>query len=473
MSILVMMFIAFIVFVAAMYLLKGNKKESIDKEEEVANEISEPKYDSDSVNVVDKKDLIDNIIKEFVINKPRLINAVERGVEDNSKLQMEMYNFIVSKNYTFEKEELNELFQELKKSIWGYGKLQPLIDDDTVSDIKTIDINTIRIKQDGERKTSNIKFESKEKLKEYIDFIAVKNGITLSEINAIQRVTDTTSSNKAILRIDISSEYVNTVEYPYLHIRKIPKDKLQLDELMTKKNMFDTKIKEYLKIAMKSKLGVLVCGKGGDGKTTLVNALIEEIPYSCSGLVVQEAEELYSNNHPDLMFQKIIEAKGESKIQYTLADLIKNGLVTDIDYMIVGEIKGAEAWDFINAAYTGHVPIGTIHTINSAEAPNKLVHYMKYSPNAKDMSEGNLLETLTGIDVIIFMKDFKINEITEIAGFDSDKGKLILNPIFKYNIEKNKFERLNSSCGKVMTKINYNAFRNKMIAMWGIKLCGD
>lgn len=405
---------------------------------------------------INKKQMLDEMLQEFIVKKPQLINAVERGIRESNSLKDEIYKFLSSKAYTLNEEETNDIINEFETYIWGYGPLQELIDNPNISDIKIIDENNIRVKELGKRKNSNVKFGSKEKLREYINFIAVKNGITLSEINAIQRITDK-NCNGFLLRMDISSEYVNSVDNPYLHIRKISKSKDDLEQLESKK-MFNDEIRKYLVKAMKSSLGILVCGKGGSGKTTLMNALIEEIPYDKSGLVLQEAEEIYSNNHPDLMFQKIIPNKVESNIEYTLADLIRNGLVADVDYMVIGEIKSAEAWDFINAAYTGHVPIASLHTINAEEAPNKLVHYMKYSSSSKDMTEGELLETLMGVDVIIFMKDFKVNEITEISGFDRDKERLLLNPVFKYVLKSNtdEFIKLNDSCSKVKEKLFYS-----------------
>lgn len=77
-----------------------------------------------------------------------------------------------------------------------------------------------------------------------------------------------------------------------------------------------------------------------------MNALIEHIPHDKSGLVIQENEELFSNTHPDLMFQHIVSAHGEGKIKYDLKDLSRNGLLVDLDYFIIGEIRVVKPYIF-------------------------------------------------------------------------------------------------------------------------------
>lgn len=402
---------------------------------------------------------LNDMLNKFIEEKSKLINAVERGIESKEILKNELRSFLKQKKYMFNETEIEKIFKDFETRIWGYGILQPLINDEYISDIRLVCAKNIRIKKLGDRMPSGIKFPSEAALKDYIFNIAVKNGVTLSETDAIQRVTDKTSSDNFILRIDLSGECINSNKNPYMHIRKIPKNKDLLPGLKAKE-MFNDSIEQYLIKAMNSNLGMLICGKGASGKTMLTNALIEEIPYNRSGLVIQEADELFSKTHPELIFQLVKEARGESKTEYSLADLVRNGLVSDFDYMIIGEIKGAEAWDLANASYTAHVPIATVHALDSKEAPRKLVHYMKGSQNARDTKDEELMKTLLGFDCIVFMKDFKVNEITEIAGFDYEKGNLIFNPVFKYKITKNRgeFIRLNESCEKAQEKIDYSNY---------------
>lgn len=430
---------------------------------ELKDEVLENKQDDIKIPPKDTRELsklLNDMIHEFIIKKPQLINAVERGIEEEKILRKEVYSFLDRKAYGLNQKDKDFILKNFERYIWQYGELQELIDSDTISDIKTIDYDNVRIKEQGKRRKSNVAFSSREALKEYINFVAVKNGAILSEKEAIQTMTDKSSSDKFILRITISSEYVNSVGYPYLHIRKIPKNKDNLSKLKAK-GMFDDKIENYLHEGMKSNLTFFLCGKGAVGKTTLLNALIDEIPFDRSGLVIQEAEELYSLKHPDLMLQRVKYAKGESKIQYTLADLSVKGLLTDLDYFVIGEIKGEEAWDMINAIFTGHTALSSVHASGSKEATEKLIHYIRYSPKAADLKTEDLLKMLSGIDAIIFIDDFKIFEITEIEGFNQESKSLIFNPVFKYSIsnDKDEFIQLNESCEKIKNKIAYSKFK--------------
>ncbi len=473
--------VALMVPTGLIYYLRNHKKSKQIKENIISSQFDKNSFDNidlknqipsdrqvTTISEVNAKrelnKLLNEMIHEFILKKPQLINAVERGIEEEKSLRKEVYSFLDRKAYGLNQKDKDFILKNFERYIWQYGELQELIDSDTISDIKTIDYDNIRIKEQGKRKKSNVVFQSREALKEYINFVAVKNGAILSEKEAMQTMTDKSSSDKFILRITISSEYVNSVEYPYMHIRKIPKFKDDLPRLKAK-GMFDNKIEKYLNEGMKSNLTFFLCGKGAVGKTTLLNALIDEIPHDKSGLVIQEAEELYSLKHPDLMLQKVKYAKGEAKIQYTLADLSVKGLLTDLDYFIIGEIKGEEAWDMINAIFTGHTALSSVHASGSKEATDKLIHYIRYSPKAADLKTEDLLKMLSSIGAIIFIDDFKIFEITEIVGFNEESKSLIFNPVFKYEVSDNKgeFIQLNESCQKVKDKIAYSRFKRNQV----------
>lgn len=418
--------------------------------------------DTDNDIIIDN--MLDEIIAEFIIRKHTFINAVERGITSKDELKTEVFKFIDIKTNKLSKDDKEYLLSSFETYIWGYGQLQELIDDPDITDIRIIDYNNIRIKKFGRREKSSVAFKSRESMKTYINFIATKNKAILSEINAIQIITDKTSSKDFILRINICSEFINTVDYPYLVIRKLPKKKKDLKQL-NKLNMFNNEIQNYLTEGIENDLSMLVVGKGASGKTTLLNALIDMIPFYKSGLVIQEAEELFSDIHPDIMFQKVKYAKGESKIQYTLKDLSINGLLTDLDYFIIGEIKGDEAIDMINAIYTGHVGLSSVHGSSAEEGTNKIIHYMKYS---SDMKEEMMLQMVSYLDTIIFMKDFKTAEIVEIEGFDNENKRLLFNKVFEYQIKEvngelvGTFVKLNDSCEKVKNKMLYSKFRKNV-----------
>ena len=192
--------------------------------------------------------------------------------------------------------------------------------------------------------------------------------------------------------------------------------------------MLDAKTAAYLIDKVKNGKGILFTGKGGAGKTILMNTLLDLIPYNNSGLVIQENEELFSNKHPDLMFQHVVTSRRQNEIQFDLKDLARNGLLTDLDYFIIGEIKGGEAFYFLNAAYTGHKCWASCHGSSSTEAINKLADYVTYESGYSQAEAKKMLQSL---ETIVFMKNFKVTEISEITGWNEEKKDLTYRAIYR------------------------------------------
>lgn len=325
-------------------------------------------------------------------------------------------------------------FQEMCKShlireepftyFTGYHVLDPLIKDREISDIKIISYDRIRVKRLGRREDSAVCFKDVQELKQFAEFVAAKNQVSISRAHAMQSFTDKTSNKDFILRFNISQSIINSVDSPYIHIRKIPKQKPGLKELQDL-GMLTREHADYLKKQIR-KGYVLIAGKGASGKTTLLNALLDEIPRDKSVLVIQENEELFSKVHPDMMFQHILEQKGESKVRYGLKELSINALLIDLDYIVIGEIKGGEALYFLNAAYTGHLGLATVHGQDGEAALYKLADYVKYEA---DYSQEEIKKMLGCISTVCYMKDFKLDTITEVQ-VDS-KGVLTTRNVYK------------------------------------------
>ncbi|PJI10079.1 MULTISPECIES: CpaF family protein [Clostridium] len=397
--------------------------------------------------------LVDNIVKEFTEKRPYLINDTENGKIPEQSLKSEIMNYVDENGIKINETNRNKLIKGVKDYLFGYYILQDLIDDDEISDIRVLSYDNVQVKIRGKRFPSKVKFPSKESFDIFFNYIVIKLEGTLDKKNAIQVLSD--STDKFYLRISLSSSFVNSVDNSYISIRKIPKNKLQLEELMIKKNMFDRKIYDYLMERVKAGVNILLCGKGGSGKTTIINALLEKVPYDKAVLIIQESEELHSR-HPNMMFQKKRAKVGENDAEYSLGDLTRFAMTEDLDMIVIGEIKGQEALSLFKVIGTGHDGWSSVHANSAEEAVNKLVDYMQEG-NAK-LSRLSLLKLLAAIDIIIFMKDFRVMEVTEVAGFNEEEGELIFNPIFYFN--KGDFIKRNDSCIKVKRKIEYANFMN-------------
>ena len=365
--------------------------------------------------------MLDELLNYFIHVERQTLLLVERGIKDKSELMLAADAYLRTRGVSAESRK--RLIDHFSRFIWGYYILEEAINDKDISDIKVLSENNVRIKRKGRRMNADIRFPSTSDYKRFISMVAVKNKTNLSDVNAIQSFTDKESNSNFILRFNIATDFVNSCDVPYLHIRKIPKKKYTIKNLI-ELNMLDEKTADYLINAASNSSGILFTGKGASGKTTLMNVLLDYIPHDKSGLVIQENEELFSNSHPDMMFQHIVSTHGEGKIQYDLKDLGRNGLLTDLDYFIIGEIKGGEALYLLNASYTGHRCWASVHGMSSTEAFNKLADYVKYE---SDYSLTDIKRMLIGIKTIVYMKDFKVCEISEVRGMEN--GEIVYEKI--------------------------------------------
>ncbi|PJI06582.1 MULTISPECIES: ATPase, T2SS/T4P/T4SS family [Clostridium] len=397
--------------------------------------------------------LVDNIIKEFTEKRSYLINDTENGKLPEKSLENEIMNFVDKNGIKLNETSRDKLIKKVKDYLFGYYILQDLIDDDEISDIRVLSYDNVQIKTHGNRLPSSVKFPSKESFDIFYNYIVIKLGGVLDKKNALQVLSD--STDKFLLRINVSSSFVNSVDNSYISIRKIPKNKLELEELMIKKNMLDRKIYDYFVERVKAGVNILLCGKGGSGKTTLINAFLEKVPYDRAALIIQESEELHSK-HPNMMFQKEKSTVGYSDAEYSLNDFSRFAMTEDLDMIVIGEIKGKEALSLSKVIGTGHDGWASVHANSSREAVEKMVDYMLEGNN--NLSRYAILKLLAAIDIIIFMKDFKVMEVTEIAGFDEANKEPIFNPVFNFN--NGNFEKLNNSCHKVQEKIDYFNYTN-------------
>lgn len=268
-------------------------------------------------------------------------------------------------------------------------------------------------------------FASPREYRQFIDYIAARNQVNISNLNAIQRFTDNESHPDFILRFTLSMPFVNTYSEPYLCIRKVPKIFPQIKELI-EQEMMDRNTAELL-IRRFRQGSTLICGGNSSGKTTLLNALKETLPNDVAVLVAQQADELTTLYHPDMMFLHSLPGTGEQQVSYDLEHISIAGLTMDVDFFIIGEVKGAEALYLLNAAYTGQLCAATIHAPSADRAPDKLVDYAMY---ASRYSRDELMKMMDCFQTLVFMEHFRVKEIFECRGWDPERRNLTYERIF-------------------------------------------
>lgn len=328
-------------------------------------------------------------------------------------------------------EEEKELVLDLvRKDIWGYSIIDDLIHDKEISDIKLYNANNIQIKRLGKRGGCDITFEDDKDYNRFVTKILERNKVNLGTANAIQTFTDSDQSD-FILRITVLSAIVADSKMTLMAIRKIPKEKYTLLDLK-KAGMFgDTMPDELISILTDAALfgkGMLFTGKGASGKTTLMNALISEIPHDESVMICQENAELFDLKHPNLFAAHVITNNGDSKISYDLGDLTRAALLVDLDRVIVGEVKeGSEAAGLSKASMTGHKCWTSVHGENCEMAVDKMADYIS---QATGYSTRDSLKQLQGFEYVVHLRNYQVDEIIRITGWDAKTERLILEQVY-------------------------------------------
>lgn len=321
-------------------------------------------------------------------------------------------------------------FEKIERCFFSYYVLIPAINDPNITDIKVLSPDHINVKINGKQHVvRGLNFISRNDYDYFIAGLLIRNKIKVN--SPIILFTDTMFDKNYNLRFDITFPELNVSKMPTLHIRKEPKEKLNVEGLV-QAGMMPEKVATYLKYKVKTAKGVVFAGPSASGKTYALNAFADEIPFDSSVLCVQESDEIFSKVHPNFMSQHILrDAKGN--VCVGLDQIGENGLVCDIKYFLIGEIKGSEARSFLRACNTGHRCMCTIHTPSAKETLPRFADYIKYGA---DYSMEEAERMLKDLEVIVYIENFKIQEITEITGYDEEKKKIVYNTVYRRDMEK-------------------------------------
>ena len=195
--------------------------------------------------------------------------------------------------------------------------------------------------------------------------------------------------------------------------------------------MINPQIKEFMHKLALSDATVIFCGKGAAGKTTLMRAFVNILPEMERVLIVEADAEIY----PDKPYciQQRVKKENEGGRPVTLRDLVKDGLTMSLDTYCIGEIVGDEAWEFVKASFTGHRGIATIHSESAEDTFSRLLILSK-GANIQE-SEKTIKEMMAkSIDIIFYLKSFKVTDVLEVIGYNPTEDKFIYNRLFEFKI---------------------------------------
>ncbi|NLI81248.1 MAG: CpaF family protein [Deltaproteobacteria bacterium] len=263
---------------------------------------------------------------------------------------------------------LNEremLFREIQDEVFGLGPLEPFLQDPTVSDILVNSYHQIYVERFGKLEMTEARFKDEVHLRKIIDKIVSAVGRRIDESSPMvdARLADGSRVNAVIPPLALDGSV--------LSIRRFSRDPLELEDLITL-NTLTVEMAEMLKGIVRSKLNVLISGGTGSGKTTLLNVLSRFIPNDERIITIEDAAELQLKQDHCVRLETRppnIEGRGE----VTQRDLVRNSLRMRPDRIIVGEVRGQESFDMLQAMNTGHEgSLTTIHANSPRDALMRL-----------------------------------------------------------------------------------------------------
>ncbi|MEN6317007.1 MAG: ATPase, T2SS/T4P/T4SS family [Clostridiaceae bacterium] len=364
-------------------------------------------------NVVDMNMIVSNITNDILRDWPEMVADVSAGRADRSILETAVIKDIDLHKYHYCIYR-DELIRKVFDFMFGYGELQPYIEEEDITDIDGTRFNQFVIKRHGVRSKIPVNFGNEKIFDTYCKLIAIRNGGILNENDSHCRVTD----EKHRLRINVSIKPRN-IAGPAISIRKHRRNSYTLGDLK-QLGMLDDDLMSLIRRLAKSDASVLFCGKGAAGKTTLMRAFVNILPEMERVLIVESDAEVYPDK-PYCIEQRI-KKQNEGGRPVTLKDLVRDGLTMSLDTYCVGEITGDEAWEFVKAAFSGHRGIATTHSESAGDAFARLLTLSKGAHIGE--SEKTINEMLgRSINYILYLRDFKVVEVLEVEGYDSIKGQ--------------------------------------------------
>ena len=328
--------------------------------------------------------------------------------------------------------QLNNVEQTLLQSmlldeITGLGPLEPLLADDSVTDILVNAPNKIYVERLGKLQPCSIRFRDNAHLLHVITRIVTKIGRRIDESTPYvdARLKDGSRVNAIIPPLALDA--------PTLSIRKFNKQSITIGKMVVQKNLSGP-MATLLTIAVKCRLNIVISGGTGSGKTTLLNALSRAIPNNERILTIEDSAELRLQQEHVVRLETRpanIEGTGEVSVR----DLVKNALRMRPDRIILGEVRGAEAFDMLQAMNTGHDgSMCTIHANKPTEVPSRLVNMVSMA-NVGMTNEAILNQVASSVNLIVQinrMQDGK-RRVIAISEIEDTEGEgLKLRPIFEF-----------------------------------------
>lgn len=357
-------------------------------------------------------------------------------------------------------EQRVSIVQQVYSSIRGFGLLDSILTDDTITEVMINGPDNIFIEQNGRLYKLNKRFESQRRLEDVIQRIVGLAGREVNQANPIcdTRLPDGSRVNVVLPPIALCG--------PTITIRKFSKTPMTIERLIQYGSLTQ-EIADKLELLVKAKFNIFICGGTGSGKTTFLNALSNYIPHDERVITIEDSAELQITGVDNLVSLETRNANASGAGQITIRDLIKSSLRMRPERIVVGEVRGGEALDMLQAMNTGHDGSLSTGHANSTQDMLSRLETMVLQGAAGLPLEAIRQQIASAVDIIIHLsrlrdKSRKTMEITEVVGYKD--GQIILNPLYVFEEDEN------STLDKVSGSLKRT--KNPMINDFKLKLSG-
>lgn len=352
------------------------------------------------------------------------------------------------------------IIEQVYSSIRGFGLLDTIIKDDTITEVMINGPDNVFIEQNGRLFKMDKKFESQRRLEDIIQRIVGLAGREVNQANPIcdTRLPDGSRVNVVLPPIALCG--------PTITIRKFSKTPMTIEKLI-KYGSISPEIAHKLELLVRAKYNIFISGGTGSGKTTFLNALSNYIPKDERVITIEDSAELQIKGVENLVSLETRNANASGAGEITIRDLIKSSLRMRPERIIVGECRGGEALDMLQAMNTGHDGSLSTGHANSTHDMLSRLETMVLQGSAGLPLDAIRQQIASAVDIIIHLsrlrdKSRKTMEITEIVGYEN--GKIILNPLYVFEEDEN------STLEKVSGSLKRT--ENKMVNDFKLKLTG-
>ncbi len=309
------------------------------------------------------------------------------------------------------------LVEEIKNELLGLGPLEPLLWDDDVSDILVNGPNQVYVERQGKLYLTDVRFNDAQHLMLIIDRIVSQVGRRVDESSPMvdARLADGSRINAIIPPLALDG--------PALSIRRFGKKRYTVDDLIDKETVTPDMV-EFMRAIVKARLNVLVCGGTGSGKTTMLNCMSSFIPTDERIVTIEDSAELLLQQ-PHVVRLETRPPNVEGKGEVTQRELVKNCLRMRPDRIIVGEVRGGEVFDMLQAMSTGHDgSIATVHANTPRDAIQRMEMMMLLS-GASIPQRAMRQQIASALNIVVHVSRMpdgsrKMMKISEITGMEGD-----------------------------------------------------